>query len=65
MSDSTTGSSATSRAAVRSARARSAWPHAQAVERSGAPGSAEDKGAEASVAALRTALVLRDLRVAR
>ncbi|MGE3286744.1 MAG: 6,7-dimethyl-8-ribityllumazine synthase [Pseudonocardia sp.] len=39
--------------------------HAQAVDRSGAPGAAEDKGAEASVAALRTALVLRDLRVAR
>ena len=39
--------------------------HAQAVDRCGAPGSAEDKGAEASVAALRTALVLRDLRVPR
>lgn len=39
--------------------------HAQAVDRSGAPGSAEDKGAEASVAALRTALVLRELRSAR
>ncbi len=38
---------------------------AQAVDRSGAPGSAEDKGAEASLAALRTALVLRDLRGAR
>ena len=34
----------------------------QAVERSGAPGSTEDKGAEACLAALRTALVLRDLR---
>lgn len=34
----------------------------QAVERSGAEGSAEDKGAEACLAALRTALVLRDLR---
>jgi 6,7-dimethyl-8-ribityllumazine synthase len=34
----------------------------QAVERSGAPGSAEDKGAEACVAALQTALVLRGLR---
>ncbi len=34
----------------------------QAVERSGAPGSAEDKGAEACLAALSTALVLRDLR---
>jgi 6,7-dimethyl-8-ribityllumazine synthase len=34
----------------------------QAVERSGAPGSAEDKGAEACLAALQTALVLRDLR---
>lgn len=39
--------------------------HAQAVARSGGPGATEDKGAEASVAALRTALVLRDLRVAR
>ena len=39
--------------------------HAQAVDRSGAPGSAEDKGTEASVAALRTALVLRELRSAR
>jgi 6,7-dimethyl-8-ribityllumazine synthase len=38
--------------------------HAQAVDRSGAPGSAEDKGAEASIAALRTALVLRELRTA-
>ena len=34
----------------------------QAIERSGAPGSTEDKGAEACLAALRTALVLRDLR---
>jgi 6,7-dimethyl-8-ribityllumazine synthase len=34
----------------------------QAIERSGAPGSAEDKGAEACLAALSTALVLRDLR---
>lgn len=34
----------------------------QAVDRSGAPGSAEDKGAEACLAALHTALVLRDLR---
>jgi 6,7-dimethyl-8-ribityllumazine synthase len=34
----------------------------QAVDRSGAPGSAEDKGAEACIAALRTALVLRGLR---
>jgi 6,7-dimethyl-8-ribityllumazine synthase len=37
----------------------------QAVDRSGRPGSAEDKGAEACVAALRTALVLRDLRGSR
>ncbi|GAA0910050.1 6,7-dimethyl-8-ribityllumazine synthase [Pseudonocardia zijingensis] len=37
----------------------------QAVDRSGAPGSAEDKGEEACVAALRTALVLRDLRAGR
>lgn len=36
--------------------------HAQAVDRSGAVGSSEDKGAEASAAALRTALVLRELR---
>lgn len=34
----------------------------QAVDRSGAPGSSEDKGAEAVVAALTTALVLRSLR---
>lgn len=34
----------------------------QAVERSGAAGSSEDKGAEACLAALQTALVLRDLR---
>lgn len=34
----------------------------QAVARSGAPGSVEDKGGEAMVAALTTALVLRDLR---
>jgi 6,7-dimethyl-8-ribityllumazine synthase len=34
----------------------------QAVERSGAPGSSEDKGAEATVAALRTAVVLAELR---
>jgi len=34
----------------------------QALDRSGRPGAAEDKGAEACVAALRTALVLRDLR---
>ena len=36
--------------------------HAQAVERSGAPGSKEDKGAEACVAALVTANALRALR---
>lgn len=34
----------------------------QAVARSGGPGSDEDKGAEAAVAALETALVLRKLR---
>jgi 6,7-dimethyl-8-ribityllumazine synthase len=34
----------------------------QAVDRAGGPGSAEDKGAEACLAALHTALVLRDLR---
>ncbi len=38
---------------------------AQAVDRSGAPGSAEDKGAEACLAALQTALVLRGLRSPR
>jgi len=37
----------------------------QALERSGAPGSSEDKGAEACVAALATALVLRALRAHR
>ena len=36
--------------------------HEQAVERSGAPGSNEDKGAEACVAALVTANALRALR---
>ncbi|WP_433497033.1 6,7-dimethyl-8-ribityllumazine synthase [Sphaerimonospora sp. CA-214678] len=35
----------------------------QAVERSGGPGSKEDKGYEATVAALETALVLRSLTV--
>ena len=34
----------------------------QAVDRSGVPGSAEDKGTEACLAALETALVLRDQR---
>jgi 6,7-dimethyl-8-ribityllumazine synthase len=34
----------------------------QAVDRAGGPGAAEDKGAEACEAALRTALVLRELR---
>jgi 6,7-dimethyl-8-ribityllumazine synthase len=34
----------------------------QAVDRSGGPGSAEDKGVEATMAALHTALTLRDLR---
>jgi len=34
----------------------------QALDRSGRPGAAEDKGAEACAAALRTALVLRGLR---
>jgi len=36
--------------------------HQQAVERAGGPGAAEDKGAEACVAALATALALRGLR---
>ena len=35
---------------------------AQAVDRSGAPGSVEDKGAEACLAALHTALTLSELR---
>jgi 6,7-dimethyl-8-ribityllumazine synthase len=34
----------------------------QAVARSGGPGSEEDKGADACLAALRTALALRELR---
>jgi 6,7-dimethyl-8-ribityllumazine synthase len=34
----------------------------QAHDRSGLPGSAEDKGWEATIAALQTALVLRELR---
>lgn len=37
----------------------------QAVDRSGAPGAAEDKGAEATVAALESALVLRVLRAGK
>lgn len=39
--------------------------YAQAVDRCGAPGSSEDKGAEASVAAMWTAVVLRELREAK
>jgi 6,7-dimethyl-8-ribityllumazine synthase len=35
---------------------------AQAVDRSGAPGSIEDKGAEACLAALHTAVALSELR---
>jgi 6,7-dimethyl-8-ribityllumazine synthase len=35
---------------------------AQGLARAGLPGSIEDKGAEAADAAIRTALVLRDLR---
>lgn len=34
----------------------------QGLDRAGLPGSKEDKGAEAAEAALRTALVLRDVR---
>ena len=34
----------------------------QALDRAGLPGSAEDKGAQATAAALSTALTLRDLR---
>jgi 6,7-dimethyl-8-ribityllumazine synthase len=37
----------------------------QARDRAGLPGSAEDKGWEATVAALATALTLRDLRASR
>lgn len=37
---------------------------AQALERSGLPGSSEDKGHEAAMAALETALVLKSLRAA-
>ena len=37
----------------------------QALDRSGGPGSTEDKGTEACVAALQTALVLRELRTER
>ncbi|MFD0890588.1 6,7-dimethyl-8-ribityllumazine synthase, partial [Streptosporangium algeriense] len=36
----------------------------QALDRSGLPGSHEDKGYEATVAALETALLLRDLKEA-
>ena len=36
--------------------------HEQAVQRAGGPGAAEDKGAEACVAALATAVALRGLR---
>ena len=35
---------------------------AQALDRAGLPGSAEDKGAQAAAAAISTALTLRDLR---
>ncbi len=34
----------------------------QGIQRAGLPGSKEDKGAEAADAAIRTALVLRELR---
>lgn len=37
----------------------------QGLDRAGLPGSKEDKGAEAADAAIRTALVLRELRAAR
>jgi 6,7-dimethyl-8-ribityllumazine synthase len=37
----------------------------QALERAGLPTSAEDKGAQATAAALSTALTLRDLRAVR
>ena len=38
------------------------YDEAQGIARAGLPGSIEDKGAEAAGAAIRTALVLRDLR---
>lgn len=38
---------------------------AQALDRAGLPGSAEDKGAQAAAAALSTALTLRELRGTR
>ena len=38
---------------------------AQALARSGGPGAEEDKGADACLAALRTALALRELRARR
>lgn len=38
---------------------------AQALDRAGLPGSAEDKGEQAAAAALSTALTLRDLRAAK
>ena len=37
----------------------------QGIDRAGLPGSKEDKGAEAADAAIRTALVLRELRAAQ
>jgi 6,7-dimethyl-8-ribityllumazine synthase len=37
----------------------------QGLDRAGLPGSSEDKGAEAADAALRTALLLRELRAGR
>ncbi len=37
----------------------------QAVQRAGGPGAVEDKGAEACLAAIETAIVLRQLRGAR
>ncbi|PHX61159.1 MAG: 6,7-dimethyl-8-ribityllumazine synthase, partial [Actinobacteria bacterium] len=36
---------------------------AQAIDRAGLPGSSEDKGAEATGAAIATAITLRDLTV--
>jgi 6,7-dimethyl-8-ribityllumazine synthase len=37
----------------------------QALDRAGGPGAAEDKGAEACLAAIGTAIVLRELRSGR
>ena len=43
-------------------RVSPAWAQADTADRAGLPGSSEDKGYEATAAALRTALTLRALR---